>query len=52
MTEYQVEVNRGGTISLPGEIQRQYQVDPGDTFTLLDLGGVFVLSPRSKVMPQ
>jgi hypothetical protein len=23
-----------------------YNIEPGDAFTLLDLGGVFVLSPR------
>ncbi len=36
---------RGG-ITIPKSLRESYGMQPGDTFTLLDLGGVFVLNPR------
>jgi bifunctional DNA-binding transcriptional regulator/antitoxin component of YhaV-PrlF toxin-antitoxin module len=38
-------VQRGG-VTLPKTLRESYNLQPGDSFTLLDLGGVFVLSPR------
>jgi len=35
-----------GILTLPKALRESYNLQPGDTFTLLDLGGVFVLSPR------
>lgn len=35
-----------GILTLPKALCESYNLQPGDTFTLLDLGGVFVLSPR------
>ena len=35
-----------GAVSLPPTWREAYNLRPGDSFTLLDLGGVFVLSPR------
>lgn len=36
-----------GVLTLPKSLRQQYSFEPGNPFTLLDLGGVFVLSPRS-----
>jgi bifunctional DNA-binding transcriptional regulator/antitoxin component of YhaV-PrlF toxin-antitoxin module len=35
-----------GVITIPKVMRDEYDLQPGATFTLLDLGGVFVLSPR------
>ena len=35
-----------GVITIPQSVRESYGMKPGDTFTLLDLGGVLVLSPR------
>lgn len=35
-----------GVITLPKDLREAYGLQAGDTLTLLDLGGVFVLSPR------
>jgi bifunctional DNA-binding transcriptional regulator/antitoxin component of YhaV-PrlF toxin-antitoxin module len=35
-----------GVLILPKTLRETYNLQPGDDFTLLDLGGVFVLSPR------
>jgi bifunctional DNA-binding transcriptional regulator/antitoxin component of YhaV-PrlF toxin-antitoxin module len=34
-----------GVVTLPKTLRKNYNLRPGDRFTLLDLGGVFVLSP-------
>ncbi len=41
-----VRMTQRGVLVMPKALRAQYHLRPGDTFTLLDLGGVFVLSPR------
>ncbi|MFH1926565.1 MAG: AbrB/MazE/SpoVT family DNA-binding domain-containing protein [Chloroflexota bacterium] len=41
-----VRMAQRGVVTLPKVLREKYNLRPGDTFTLLDLGGVFVLSPR------
>ena len=41
-----VQVAQRGVVTLPKSIREAYGLQPGDTLTLLDLGGVLLLSPR------
>ena len=41
-----VQVAQRGLITLPKALREDYDIRPGDSMTLLDIGGVFVLSPR------
>jgi bifunctional DNA-binding transcriptional regulator/antitoxin component of YhaV-PrlF toxin-antitoxin module len=41
-----VQLAQRGVLTLPKSLRENYHLRPGDSFTLLDLGGVFVLSPR------
>ncbi|MEW6360440.1 MAG: AbrB/MazE/SpoVT family DNA-binding domain-containing protein [Planctomycetota bacterium] len=41
-----LQLAQRGVITIPKALRESYGLKPGDTFTLLDLGGVFVLSPR------
>jgi len=41
-----VTMAQRGVVTLPKVLRENYNLRPGDSFTLLDLGGVFVLSPR------
>jgi bifunctional DNA-binding transcriptional regulator/antitoxin component of YhaV-PrlF toxin-antitoxin module len=41
-----VQMAQRGVLILPKALRDSYNLQPGDSFTLLDLGGVFVLSPR------
>jgi bifunctional DNA-binding transcriptional regulator/antitoxin component of YhaV-PrlF toxin-antitoxin module len=41
-----VRMAQRGVVTLPKTLRESYNLRPGDNFTLLDLGGVFVLSPR------
>lgn len=52
MTQYTLRLNEGGILKIPATLQKLYHLDPGDTFTLLDIGGTFVLSPQSAIVPK
>jgi bifunctional DNA-binding transcriptional regulator/antitoxin component of YhaV-PrlF toxin-antitoxin module len=41
-----LQVAQRGLLTLPKSLREAYGIAPGDTMTLLDLGGVFVLAPR------
>ena len=41
-----VQLTQRGALVLPKSLRESYDLRAGDTFTLLDLEGVFVLSPR------
>ena len=42
----QVQLAQRGVFTLPKKLRDAYNLQVGDNLTLLDLGGVFVLSPR------
>lgn len=45
-----VQMAKRGVIIIPKSLRDSYGMQPGDTFTLLDLGGVFILNPgRSEI---
>ena len=41
-----IQLAQRGVLTLPKSLRESYNLQAGDSFTLLDLGGVFVLSPR------
>ena len=41
-----LQVAQRGLITLPKALREAYDIQDGDLLTLLDLGGVFVLSPQ------
>ncbi|MCH7589074.1 MAG: AbrB/MazE/SpoVT family DNA-binding domain-containing protein [Chloroflexi bacterium] len=43
---YTLQIGQRGVLTLPKSVREAYKLQPGDPVTLLDLGGVFVLSPR------
>lgn len=46
MDTLDLQLAQRGVIVLPKPLREAYNLRPGDQFTLIDLGGVFVLSPR------
>jgi bifunctional DNA-binding transcriptional regulator/antitoxin component of YhaV-PrlF toxin-antitoxin module len=46
MSTMTVRGAKRGLLTLPKALRDAYNIEPGDALTLLDLGGVFVLSPR------
>jgi bifunctional DNA-binding transcriptional regulator/antitoxin component of YhaV-PrlF toxin-antitoxin module len=47
-----IQVRKRGTFTLPVEVRERYNIKPGDTFRLLDLDGIFVLTPMVPMVPE
>lgn len=41
-----------GTVTLPAELRQKYGLQEGEPLTLLDLGGIFVISPKMPLVPK
>ena len=47
-----LQVRQRGTVTLPAELRQEYGIEPGDTFRLIDLDGIFVLTPMVTMVPE
>ena len=47
-----VQVRQRGTLTFPADLREKYGIRPGDTFHIVDLDGVFVLTPLAPIVPQ
>ena len=47
-----IQVRSRGLITLPTNIREKYGIKTGDTFRLIDLDGVFVLTPMVPMVPK
>jgi bifunctional DNA-binding transcriptional regulator/antitoxin component of YhaV-PrlF toxin-antitoxin module len=47
-----VQVRDRGVLTLPAEFREKYGIQPGDTFRLVDLDGMFVLTPMAPMAPD
>jgi bifunctional DNA-binding transcriptional regulator/antitoxin component of YhaV-PrlF toxin-antitoxin module len=52
VSEERVQVGKRGTLTLPVGLRKRYGLDAGDLLTVMDLGGVFVLSPEVSVVSK
>ena len=48
----QVQVRQRGTLTLPATLREKYGIRTGDTFQLVDLDGIFVLTPMVPMVPE
>lgn len=47
-----IQVRQRGTLTLPASLREKYRIEPGDTFRLVDLDGIFVLTPMVPLVPE
>ena len=47
-----VQVRSRGVMTLPASLREKYNIQPGDTFRLVDLDGLFVLTPMAPIVPE
>jgi bifunctional DNA-binding transcriptional regulator/antitoxin component of YhaV-PrlF toxin-antitoxin module len=47
-----IQVRSRGVITLPSELREKYGIESGDIFRLVDLNGVFVLTPIVPMVPE
>ena len=47
-----LQVRERGVLTLPAELRTRYGIRAGDTFRLVDLDGIFVLTPMVPMVPE
>jgi AbrB family looped-hinge helix DNA binding protein len=47
-----IQVRERGVLTLPAELREKYGIKSGDTFRLVDLDGIFVLTPMVPMVPE
>lgn len=47
-----VQVRQRGTFTIPAEMRQKYGIEVGDTFNVIDLDGIFVLTPMTPMVPE
>lgn len=47
-----IQVRDRGVLTLPSDVREKYGIQPGDTFRLVDLDGIFVLTPMVPMVPE
>ncbi|NJN54262.1 MAG: AbrB/MazE/SpoVT family DNA-binding domain-containing protein [Anaerolineae bacterium] len=47
-----IQVRQRGTITLPSEVRQKYGISEGDILRLVDLDGIFVLTPMTPMVPE
>lgn len=47
-----IQVRNRGVITLPADLREKYGIESGDVFRLVDLDGVFVLTPMVPMIPE
>ena len=52
MLDATVQVRKRGLLTLPAELRQKYGIEEGDTFRLVDLDGIFVITPLVPMVPE
>ena len=47
-----IQIRQRGTLTLPADLRQRYGIQDGDSFRLVDLDGVFVLTPMTPMVPE
>ena len=47
-----VQIRQRGTLTIPTELRQKYKLQQGDTFRIVDLDGIFVLTPMVPMVPE
>jgi len=47
-----IQVRQRGAFTLPAQLRERYQIKEGDTFRLIDLNGIFVITRMVPLVPE
>lgn len=47
-----IQIRQRGTLTIPTELRRKYNLQTGDSLRLVDLDGIFVLTPLVPMVPE
>jgi bifunctional DNA-binding transcriptional regulator/antitoxin component of YhaV-PrlF toxin-antitoxin module len=52
MVDVTIQVRKRGVLTLPAELRQKYGIEEGDVFRLVDLDGIFVITPMMSMVPE
>ena len=47
-----IQVRKRGVVTIPSELRERYGIQEGDTYQLVDMDGIFVLTPMRPIVPE
>ncbi len=47
-----IQVRQRGTFTLPAQLRERYKIKEGDTFRLIDLDGIFIMTRMVPLVPE
>lgn len=47
-----IQVRQRGNVTLPADLREKYGIREGDTYRIVDLDGIFVLTPMTPMVPE
>lgn len=47
-----IQIRQRGVLTLPNELREKYDIKEGDTYRLVDLDGIFILTPMVALVPE
>ena len=47
-----IQFRQRGTVTFPAALRQKYGIEAGDTYRVLDLDGIFVLTPMIPMVPE
>jgi bifunctional DNA-binding transcriptional regulator/antitoxin component of YhaV-PrlF toxin-antitoxin module len=47
-----MQVRQRGTFTFPADLRKKYDIRSGDTYRIVDLDGIFVLTPMAPMVPE
>ena len=50
--ESTIQIRKRGVLTLPSELREKYTIQEGDTYRLVDMDGIFVLTPMVPMVPE
>lgn len=50
--ESAIQIRKRGVMTIPSELREKYDIQEGDTFQLVDMDGIFVLTPMVPMVPE
>lgn len=50
--ESTIQIRKRGVLTLPSQLREKYTIQEGDTYRLVDMDGIFVLTPMVPMVPE
>jgi len=47
-----IQFRQRGALTFPAELRKKYNIRAGDTYYLVDMDGVFILTPMKPMVPE